>query len=215
MKGSRKRGYTLVELTIAGTMTAVVGGALLVASQGLSDAFETGTSTVTLEGAARQSIDRAATLLEAAGTGTLVPPSMVGPFSASSVDFQRPVDFVADAIVWGDLERIAFEGSPLDPPDGVDNDGNGLVDEGRLVWIERVDQLDEERHVLVSNVSRSLEGEIDGNGLDDNGNGLIDELGFAATWLERRMVVRISVERRVAAERRLVRTVERTLFLTN
>ena len=42
MKRSNKRGYTLVELAVAGTMTAAVGGALLLAAQGLGDAFETG-----------------------------------------------------------------------------------------------------------------------------------------------------------------------------
>jgi hypothetical protein len=139
----------------------------------------------------------------------------VPPFSTATVDFQRPADFAGGAVVWDVTERLALEPSPEDPVDGNDNDGDGLVDEGRLVWTERVGMAGQRRHVLAGGVSAAIEGETLGNGLDDNGNGLVDERGLAITYAGNRLEVQITVARETAPGVVLERTVRRTVVLSN
>lgn len=213
---SRRRGLTLIELIFAlAIMAGVVGGGVLVTTNSLTSAFRTGSSVASLEFTARQAISLVTRKLEVAGGDQLGPPSVLPPFSASRIDFRRAIGFEDGAVVWSPVERIEFQYRPDEPNDGVDNNGNNLVDEGRLVWIENLGLADERRHVLCNWVSETLEGEIPGNGIDDNGNGLIDEPGFALVYDENRIVVRLTVQRSVSPGIVLSRTVRRTIGFRN
>lgn len=214
-RGGTKAGFTLFEVLLGLSIASIVVGLALASGGSLLPAFDTTSSLITVEGRARQVGDRVADLLDTAGADTLDPPLVAPPLSTASVDFQRPTGYAAGNLVWGNPERIRREPAPEDPDDGVDNDGDGLVDEGILVWIEEPGTADERRHVLGSGVAESLEGEIPGNGLDDNGNGLIDEGGFALTIEEGLLTFWITVERRVAGSLVLRRTVRRAIALDN
>ena len=105
--------------------------------------------------------------------------------------------------------------------DDVDNDGDGLVDERRVVWIRKPGQPDERRTVLCRDVPKWFEGEIPGNSLDDNGNGLVDGMGlafdFAEGFPDERRYVRIllSLETRDGEGRPITTTVERFVSFRN
>ena len=63
-------------------------------------------------------------------------------------------------------------------------------------------------------MSELLEGELP-NGIDDNGNGLIDEPGFSIDFEGRAVNVRLSLERRGATGRNILRTAETRVRLRN
>lgn len=211
----RRSGMTLMEIVLALSILIGVGGTIFLATQSLSSAFRTGTNLATLDSQARNGLDAVARLLEQAGADTLNAPSS-DPFSGEDeIVFQRALGFAGGAIVYGPVERVRVEPSPADPPDGVDNDGNGLVDEGQVVWIERDGEPDERRHVLVRHVARAAEGEVAGNGADDNANGITDEGGFSLVWDTETLTVRLTLERAVTAAVTTRRTFERTVGFLN
>jgi hypothetical protein len=151
--------------------------------------------------------------LRAASSSTLVPLTE-SPFSTTQVDFQRAVGSVGPSVVWGDPERILFEYSPGEVDDGVDNDANGLIDEGRVVWIQNAGSANETRATLCNWVREYFEGEED-TGVDDNGNGRIDERGFSIDIEGNRAHVRLSLEQRGSEGLSIVRTLERTVTFRN
>ena len=111
-------------------------------------------------------LDRVEVLLSSAA-----PESLTGlplaPLTCSSVEFSR-------AGCTGATERLEMLADPADPKNGRDDDGDGLVDEVRLVWMDPSGAT----QVLCSNLLALSAGETF-NGIDDNGNGLIDEGGVA------------------------------------
>ena len=125
----------------------------------------------------------------------VTPTGVAAPVSVSSLQFQRGVGVLNGAIDWGDLEQVAFEYGPDEPNDGIDNDGDGFVDEGRIVHRLRVGTADEQAIILCSDVLEILDGEIAGNLVDDNGNGLVDETGLAFDFESGRLNVRVTVGR--------------------
>lgn len=212
---SRRTGMTLMEIVLAITILMGVGGTIFLATQSLSSAFRTGSSLATLDSHARTGLNRVADLLEQAGPDTLGAPTS-DPFSGEfEIVFQRALGFGGGVIQYGPVERIRVEPSPADPADGVDNDGNGLIDEGQVVWIERDGEPDERRHVLVRHVARAAEREVPGNGADDNGNGITDEGGFSLVWDTETVTVRLTLERRVTPAVTTQRTFERTVGFLN
>jgi len=212
----RRSGLTLVEITLTLSIFVGVGGTIFLATRSLASAFRTGSLLATLDSQARDGLERVAVLLEQAGNDTLDPPSSDPFLGGDEIVFQRVLGSDPDgSIQYGPLERIRFEASPLDPEDGVDDDGNGLVDDGQVVWIERDGQPDQERHVLLRRVARVAEGEIAGNGVDDNGNGITDEGGFSLVWDAGSVTVRMTVERGVSSAVTTRRAFERTIAFLN
>lgn len=178
---AERRGSSLVELLVAVGVTAVVLGSVSLAAGRAQQLMNANEASLRLDTRQSRAALKAMRLLLAAGTGSvtpdLTPPGGGAPTPwAPQVQFRTCVDFQANAIVWGDLQSIGWERDVGELDNGVDDDGDGLVDEGALVWFEREGEADERRVVLASGVAELLEGE-DFNGLDDNGNGLVDEAG--------------------------------------
>jgi len=117
-------------------------------------------------------------------------------------------------IIPGPTSRIAFQNHPSDPDDGIDNNGNGLVDEGQVILMRNVGLANETTTVIVPWVREFTEGEI-ANGNDDNGNGLIDERGLSFELVGQTLNIRITLERLDSDQRPLVRTVETSVRLRN
>src|SRR5262249_30668064 len=188
-----RAGMTLMEVVLGMSLFCAFASSAFLAIEASAHSYRTETTAAHLDFLAHQALDDVCDQLRAADFASITPPPAPAPSSASSLDYQDALGFKNGAVEWGPVQRLAFEQDPSDPQDGVDNDGDGLIDEGRLVWIENPGGAGR-RTVLCSQVASSLEGEIPGNGIDDNGNGLIDERGFCIEYTGTRAVAWITLE---------------------
>jgi len=197
----------LVETPIALSGTAIIVG---LAAIGTTRAFGTWRGTVTateVEFAANAATDLIVGNLADAGLTTIAD-DLSAPVGGSSVTFRVRNGIASGAVTWGAETTIAWESDPGDARDGVDNDGDGLVDEGQVVMTDD----DRGTVVLVRNVPEFLDGETADNS-DENGNGLIDEQGLSFELDGRRLQIRLTLSK-VGADGELVtRSVETSLRL--
>jgi prepilin-type N-terminal cleavage/methylation domain-containing protein len=205
-----RAGYSLIELLVAVTIMALVFGLLSLTGSANSAAFKSGISEAHLESQIGSALAHVTSELRIAGKSTLEPQLAPGA-STDSLQFAEALDLHNGQIVWSAPRRLAFEYAPKESNDGVDNNGNGLVDEGRLVLTLDVGTPQERRVVLTNWVPELLEGELP-NGIDDNHNGLVDERGFC---IERvadasgdALLVHLSLQRRDANGRTLTKTIQ-------
>lgn len=207
-------GMTLLEVVMAMTLFAAFASSVFLALDLSSSSYRTETLAARLDATARETLDELCERLRGADYDSITPP-VLKPGSASSIDFQRARGFAGGAVSWGPTERLALEAEAGELDDGLDNDGDGLVDEGDLVWLENPGLASERRTVVCSHVGDALEGELPGNGLDDNGNGLIDERGFCVEFAGSRLIVRLTLEERDHAGRVLRHSSSRTVTPRN
>lgn len=184
-------GFSLIELLISLTLIGILLGSLGLVGRTTSDSVSTSMTVSELEARGRVAFDAMVGLVRAA-TLDQVTPTPQSPFSTSSVDLIRTVDCVAGTPTWGPMERLEFRYTAADPDDGIDNDGNGMIDDGIVVHVQNPGQPIEVLRVLCRGVPELLEGEI-ANGVDDNGNGLRDETGFCVEVDGARATVRLTV----------------------
>lgn len=210
---SPRAGVSLLETVVALMLFGVAAGSIALVHRTSSQALETGAESSTLNESARQAMERIAVRLPSANRD-LVSPTPEAPFYASSLDFTPCEGYANGAVQWGTPERIAFEYTSADPDDGEDNDGNGLVDDGQVVWTRDPGGPDEVRQVLCRHVPELLEGELP-NGEDDNGNGLEDEMGLAFDFRGNTVTVRLTLQIVDRQNQRLTRTVTRALAFRN
>ena len=111
------------------------------------------------------------------------------------------------------FRSLSFEYEIGELDDGLDNNGNGLIDEGRLVLTENAG-LTNDRRVITRWVAELLEGELD-DGLDNNGNGLVDEPGFLVERIGESLIVRVTLQKRDAEGRLMTRTARTSVRLRN
>ena len=211
--GSRRGGFTIVEIMIAMTILAVVGGAITLAVQSSIGVYSTATRVVDLEDQGRYTLQRIKTLLLATSQ-TMINPRPGSPASTNSVDFQRAVGAVGLAITWGNLERIQFQYEPSELNDGNDNNGNGLVDEGRLVWIQNVGLASQRQIVLCKYVRELQQNETPAAG-DENGNGLTNESGMCFDFSGNNVNMRLTIERFDSQGVLISRTFQSTITVRN
>jgi len=209
--GSRG-GFTLIEMAVALVLMSVLGGLVFLTAESTSNAVNTGVAVAELDGRALRVLERVCDALKASSAGVATPQAET-PFSNANLDFRRGLGADADGdVLWGPLERLVLEYDEAD--DGLDDDGDGLVDEGRLVWIEDPGGASERRVVLCQDVREYLAGEtLDGD--DQNQNGLLDERGFALDFTGNRVTVRLTLEGRDRDGRLLASTVQRSVVFRN
>lgn len=201
-----RAGFSIAEVLISVTIAAILAtSATMVAAQSYV-AYKTTNLNSTLESNLRRSLDRVVRELMSASFDRLTPADLDDDFGADDIVFQEAAAIVDDEIVWGNARRLTFEYEDGELDDGVDNNGNGLVDEGMLVLTRNDGLAAEQRIVICHHVSELLEGELD-NGDDDNGNGVIDEAGFNVHRDGNVLTIRLTLEQ--ASEQ--VGTVQRTL----
>jgi hypothetical protein len=97
---------------------------------------------------------------------------------------------------------------------GLDDDGDGIIDEGRVILTRDFLGAEELSVVLAHDVRSRFEGEL-ANGLDDNGNGLVDERGFCMTLQDGLLVLRLSIAGRSPEGTRTTSTVETSVHFRN
>jgi prepilin-type N-terminal cleavage/methylation domain-containing protein len=208
-----KAGFTLLEVLVAAILISMIFGALSMMMKSGTAAFHQGVSSSTAEAEARRGIDRITAQFSAAESAQMLP--QIVPFLGSStLTFHRSTGALGGVIAWGNNSTIQFQMDASEGDDGLDNDGDGLIDEGRVVLIENVGLPNQQTTVLCPNVREYLEGEIP-NGLDDNGNGLTDEQGLSFNMLGTTLVVRLTVERANQAGRRTWKTLETSVWVRN
>ena len=141
-------------------------------------------------------------------------PSLSAPLSSSWLTFQVVVGMEDGVPVFGPPVRLEFELDPDETDDGLDNDGDGVADEGRAVLVRNAGLPGEVRVVLSHWVRELLQGE-EANGIDDNGNGLIDEPGLSFDVEGGSLNVRLSLERPDPDGRLITRTLATSVLFRN
>ncbi len=209
----RKRGgFTLLELAVSMAILGVVVGGLVMAVRGSNSAFQYENSRGSLAQNSHRIVSRMASYLASSGTGTFAP-APVGPLGSQTLDFRRCTGSAGGVPVFGPLERFTMQLDASEAADGIDNDGDGLVDENDLVWIENPGDADARTSIWATGLSPFLAGETD-NDADDNGNGLVDEAGLSfvleGELLTLRMTMQASIQGQLTQ-----RTVETSIRIQN
>ena len=210
---SRTAGFSLIELMIVITLLGAVVGSVIAVMHTSTRAVGVGSTDARLESLASQTLDQIATRLRSSQLATMTP-TLSAPFSSTQLSFQPSVGVAAGVTQWGPVERIELEPSPSDADDGVDNDGDSFVDEGRVVWTQDVGGPNESSLVWANGVAEYLRGEtLDTT--DENGNGLVDEQGLCFDFDGTSVIVRLTLQARDASGVVLTRTVQERVFFRN
>lgn len=111
----------------------------------------------------------------------------------STLTFQGVESLNNGVLVPGPVTRIEYVLEPGEVQDDLDNDGDGLIDEGSVVLTRDPAGPDEISVILCRNVREYYEDErLDF--VDENGNGLVDEAGFHIQRQGDQLVIRLTVE---------------------
>ncbi len=188
----RRAAFTLLELVISVAMMGVVLGSVSLFQVRSQEHTDSMLVSERVETQARRTLIRIADELRGVGTGLLVP-DPTSSLGTSNLLFQRPTDVTnAGVVVWGAPSRLQLELEPSETNDGVDQDGDALVDERRLVLTRDIGTIDQKSIVLCTGIAELANGEV-GNGSDDNGNGLVDEPGFSIRRVGDLLTIRLTV----------------------
>jgi hypothetical protein len=212
-KRPRRAGFTLLEALISVTLLAVLFLAVLQTSSRASDAFDEGGVEHELWTRTQRALERIASEVELADAGILSA-DVVSEYGADTVQFRLPTGFAGGAVQWSGELRIELELEPGELDDGLDNDGDGFIDERRVVRTSDVGTPDEQRIVLVSGVAE-LQGGETANLADDNGNGLLDEAGLAFSAQDGLLTILLTCQSRDEGGRILTKTAATAVRLWN
>jgi prepilin-type N-terminal cleavage/methylation domain-containing protein len=205
-------GFTLVEMMVVVVILGMVLGSISLMGVASDRAFRTGATSAQLESQAVMTTERIVADVCIASHDSLSPDP--GAAGASSIQYLQALGLEDGEVQWSGLRRLAFEYETGEADDGVDNNGNGLADEGRVVLVEEIGGPAERHRTLTRYVRELQAGELP-NGLDDNGNGLIDEKGFVVERQGETLVIRLTLERADAEGRILTRTTKTSAKLRN
>ncbi|MEO6710261.1 MAG: prepilin-type N-terminal cleavage/methylation domain-containing protein [Planctomycetota bacterium] len=209
-----RAGFTLLEIVFAVAILGLVLGSLTGVLDSTRKGYGQGSAGARAHADARRAIDRIAAELENAGLGTLFP-NPIG-VAASDELFQTVagVNPATSAIIFNTSTRLRFAYEQGEANNGLDDDGDGLVDEGQVILTRNVGQADEISTTLVRGISEYLEGET-GNVGDENANGFNEEQGFCMTLQGSLMILRITLERPVPEGNPVLASVETAVRLKN
>ena len=210
---SASSGFTLVEAMIATTLLVVLFLAVAQTSSRASDAFDEGSAEHTLSTGTHRCLERVTQAVEFAD-GSILAGLGAAEVDVDDVSFRVPRGWVGTAVEWSGVIRIFAELERGELNDGLDNDGDELIDELQIVQVENEGQPEERRVVLARGVAELFEGESQNN-LDDNGNLLRDERGLSFSAVGNVVTVRLSCQRRDEAGRLLSKTAETAVRLRN
>lgn len=192
VSSTRHAGNTITEIVLGITLFAVFMGATGIAALRSSAAFGSARRVDELQNETARVLARATDELVGTGLGVLAPDPDTA-WGTAVFGFRHPSGFNAGAVTWGNLQTIGFEYADGEIDDGVDNNGDGLVDEGQIVLVRDLGLASERRVVICRNVAELAEGEVVNN-LDDNGNGVRDEAGFNVQRVGDVLTVRVTLQ---------------------
>ena len=213
MMRARERGVTILEMVVATAAFMVVIGAVFSVLATGSQTVQATTVSGQLECKGERIARRIGRTVIHAGASTLLP-SPQAPLGSSQVSFQCSQGWANGAMVWGPVISVGLEDDINDPNDGMDNDGDGCIDEATVVWCRDVGGPNETSEIWVENVRRFMDGEIQNN-QDDNGNGLVDEAGLSFVLQGSTLVLRLCLERRGVDGRIVTKVAQHAVRLRN
>jgi prepilin-type N-terminal cleavage/methylation domain-containing protein len=212
-RSSSRPGFTLVELLIGATLFS---GLLLVAGM----ATDRTVSKFRQSRAAQEVSARAVRMLQHVSSefafarrGNLDPVPDTD-FGSSTLTYQRCEGAVVDTPVWSSPRTLRWELEAGELLDDVDNNQNGLIDEGMLVWIENLGLVNEQRVVWGHGLARFQPGE-EFNGDDDNENGLLDEQGLSFSLAGDVLTIRVAVQGLGPDKNVITRTAQTSVLIRN
>lgn len=173
----RRGGFTLVEVAVSSVLFAVILLATMGATLSAQHEFDDAQARERVTNRTQRAIETVRDAFVDAGL-TGMTPLPTPPLGSDRLTFRTPTGLAAGAVTWGAPTTVRFENSPDDPDNNLDDDGDGLVDEGRVVLVREVGTANESQVVLATDVPERMPGET-ANNVDDNGNGLVDETGLA------------------------------------
>jgi len=132
----------------------------------------------------------------------------------TQITFQALESLVGGVATNGAVKRLEVELETSELRDDIDNDGDGLIDEGALYLTQDLGGANEQRVLLCRGVLEYYTGETL-DLADENGNGLIDEGGFHVAREEDRLIIRLAVEVARSDGSRVVRTGETSIRIRN
>lgn len=217
-----RAGFTILEMLISMGVMATLFMISMRVGASSSSAYRQATTGAKLSAEAKLTVDRVAAEMQLASIGTFFPDLDAGGVrNTSSLAFQQLVDIVGATPVYGgptpdEVALIELRLSTGETDDGVDNDGDGLVDEQDLWLVRDLGAGSEVQVKLCTDVTERLEGEAAAaNGEDDNGNGLVDEAGFDIERNGDVLTIRLSVGGTDFRGQTIVRTAETAVRLRN
>jgi len=192
----RTRGLTLIEVTLAAALVAVVAIKVLGTLDAASENSARDTASAELDAQASHVLRQIGFAIMGSHPDTLVPDADA-PETTTSVRYQISLGVEDGDPVWGGPEVIALD-----------------VEGETVYWTDEPDLQEQRRIVWTRLVSPYLEGEIP-NGIDDNGNGLIDERGLAFSIEGINVEINLTLTRELSDGTVLTRTVSNTVACRN
>jgi hypothetical protein len=206
LTGTTAAGYTLLELAIVALLITMMLGSLALFGGRSSDAMTASAAQSDLDANLRRTIMRMTEELLSSGFRVIETDAV----DADELSFQRSDGVVSGAIRWSPRLRLAFAYETGELDDGLDNDGDGLVDEGMVVLTRNLGGADEQSVVLCRGVRELGPGEV-ANAADDDGDGLVNERGLVLRQVGSALELSLSLERLDGEGRVLTRTLETTI----
>jgi hypothetical protein len=134
---------------------------------------------------------------------------------ADSILYQKPMSVTGGGVItWSATARLQLMLDDGEGDNGADDDGDGLVDERKLVLTKNVGGLSEATTTIVHGLAELAPGET-ANAADDNGNGVADERGFNVQRTGDLLTVRLWVQRRLATREVVTVPLESAVVLHN
>lgn len=204
----------MLELVISVVIATVLLGSVGVTVMRADRAFRATQSSAETERVCERVLERIAReFLDADRNSITLTPA--APLLGTSVSFRRAQGWNAGAMELSPQRRVRFELDPAELNDGLDNDADGSIDEGRIT-IEMDTSVAGGALILVDGVREFSADEL-ANGLDDNGDLRVDEPGFFATYdaVSSTLFLRLTLERRDSDGVLVARTAQLSVRLRN
>lgn len=208
----RSGGFTLLEMTV---VVAVLG--VVLSSVGLfqargNEAARSQMSRAELQARASRALSRIATELHGAAQSRLQP-DPDDEYPLEQLNYERIVGLDGGVATWTE-GRLAVELEPGEQANGMDDDGDGLVDERRLRLVHEVGSQGEGSAILCDGLPAIAPGEVV-NGVDDDGDGAKDEAGFGVRRVGELLLVHLALQEPQPSAAPLVVEVSTAVVLRN
>lgn len=206
-------GFTVVEVLLSAFLMASLLLVAGLATDRCMALFRQRRAAQVVSASASRLLQRVAGELAFARRASLQP-ATIETQGSDALLFQKSLGVVGGAVQWSPVFALRWEREPGELDDDLDNDGDGLADEGQLVRVEDEGLASERRVVLGRGLCEFLPGETF-DGADEDDDGLIDERGLCFALADDLLTIRIGVQGPGLARTILTKVVETSVFVRN